>query len=107
METYIKLDGSIAKIEKLKPNFKSVVNELFERIEKANCKPLCLKITIDIAIISSECSRKFLWFVFENEYNERLSVRVTFDGIAIKKGKLTGEPIDATINCEGVHKTII
>ena len=104
---YKKLDGSIGNVESLKPNFKSVVIELIGRIEQANCKFLELKITKDIAIRASEYTRYFFCFCFENTHNEKLSILMPFDGKAIKTGKLSGNKIDATMNCEGVHKTII
>ena len=65
IKEYKNLDGTIGKIENLKPNFKSVVLEMVGRIENANCKFLELKIRKDIAIRSNECTRYFFCFCFE------------------------------------------
>jgi hypothetical protein len=104
---YKKLDGSISKIENLKPNFKSVVIELQQRIIAAHCNLLEIKVIKDTAIRYNEATRYFLCFSFANTFSESLSILLPFDGKVFKAGKLSGKPIDATINCEGVHKTII
>ena len=107
MLTYKDVNGNEQKTSTLKPNFKNVIEPLYESIVNAGYKCSIL-VKKDKAIRSAESNVYYVFFAINGKTPEttNIGIRMNLDCKAFKQGYLSETPIQINKNCEWSPKPL-